>query len=145
MVASQDQRKAPLAQTLCHEISRALRHPHDLVQKTSPRVTRVGSWLRRLSIDELPQLVHAITGQMSLIGPRPPLPAEAAAYAPHEWRRLSMRPGLTGLWQVSGRADLPRARTMALDLAYVAQWFPSLDLWVLWRTVPAIVSGNGAR
>jgi exopolysaccharide biosynthesis polyprenyl glycosylphosphotransferase len=110
-----------------------------------PRVTRLGAWLRRLSLDELPQLVNVLRGEMSLVGPRPPLPAEVAAYEPWQLRRLSVRPGMTGLWQVSGRADLPFERWMALDLQYVDEWSLWLDLRVLARTLPAVLTGTGAR
>ena len=110
-----------------------------------PRITRPGRWLRRLSLDELPQLLNVVRGEMSLVGPRPPLPEEVARYAPHELRRLSVPPGMTGLWQVSGRADLPWERWVALDLQYVDQWSLWLDLTLLARTVPAVIRGTGAR
>lgn len=110
-----------------------------------PRITRPGRWLRRLSLDELPQLLNVVRGEMSLVGPRPPLPEEVARYEPHELRRLSVPPGMTGLWQVSGRADLPWERWVALDLQYVDQWSLWLDLTLLARTVPAVIRGTGAR
>jgi lipopolysaccharide/colanic/teichoic acid biosynthesis glycosyltransferase len=110
-----------------------------------PRVTGVGWWLRRLSIDELPQLVNVLRGEMSLVGPRPPLPAEAARYEPWEHRRQTVLPGMTGLWQVSGRADLPVERWVPLDLQYVDRWSLWLDLVLLARTVPAVLGGRGAR
>lgn len=113
--------------------------------RRDPRVTRVGAWLRRLSIDELPQLWHVLRGEMSLVGPRPALPREVARYTRAQRRRLSMRPGLTCTWQVSGRSDLDFRRQMALDLAYVDRWSLALDLWLLLRTVPAVLSGRGAR
>jgi exopolysaccharide biosynthesis polyprenyl glycosylphosphotransferase len=112
--------------------------------RADPRVTPIGRFLRRSSLDELPQLVNVLRGDMSLVGPRPPLPAEVAAYEPWQVRRLSMRPGLTGLWQVSGRSDLPFDRWMRLDLAYIDRWSLGLDLVVLLRTVPAVLSGRGA-
>lgn len=110
-----------------------------------PRITPVGRWLRRLSIDELPQLINVVRGEMSLVGPRPPLPSEVARYERWQLRRLSVPPGMTGLWQVSGRGDLPFERWMALDLEYVDRWSLSLDLWLLARTVPAVIRGTGAR
>jgi len=110
-----------------------------------PRITPVGRWLRRFSIDELPQLVNVLRGEMSLVGPRPPLPSEVARYERWQLRRLSVPPGMTGLWQVSGRADLPFERWMALDLEYVDQWSLGMDLWLLVRTVPAVLGGSGAR
>lgn len=113
--------------------------------RDDPRVTPLGRWLRRLSLDELPQLVNVLRGEMSLVGPRPPLPSEVARYERHQLRRLSVRPGMTGLWQVSGRADLPFERWIELDLEYVDRWSLWLDLRLLARTVPAVLSGTGAR
>lgn len=109
------------------------------------RVTAFGHVLRRLSLDELPQLWNVLRGEMSLVGPRPPLPSEVERYARPQWRRLSVRPGMTGLWQVSGRADLPFDRWIELDLQYVDDWSLWLDLRVLARTVPAVLHGTGAR
>jgi len=110
-----------------------------------PRLTLVGRILRRLSIDELPQLWNVIRGNMSLVGPRPPLPEEVARYAPWQRRRLSMAPGITCLWQVSGRNELDFDRWMELDLKYIDTWSPMLDLKILLKTVPAVLSGRGAR
>lgn len=113
--------------------------------RDDPRITPLGLWLRRLSLDELPQLINVLKGEMSLVGPRPPLPDEVARYTRWQRRRLSIRPGMTGLWQVSGRADLPFERWMALDLHYIDNWSLWLDLSLLLRTVPAVLSGTGAR
>jgi exopolysaccharide biosynthesis polyprenyl glycosylphosphotransferase len=110
-----------------------------------PRLTPVGRLLRRLSIDEIPQLWNVIVGDMSLVGPRPPLPEEVARYEPWQRRRLSMSPGLTCLWQVSGRSELDFDRWMALDLKYIDTWSPILDLKILLKTVPAVLTGRGAR
>ncbi len=110
-----------------------------------PRVTRLGRRLRRLSLDELPQLINVLRGDMSLVGPRPPLPPEVARYERWQLRRLSVRPGMTGLWQVSGRSDLPFAAGLDLDLQYIDRWSLWLDLSVLARTVPAVLRGTGAR
>jgi len=110
-----------------------------------PRLTTVGQFLRRLSIDELPQLWNVIVGDMSLVGPRPPLPEEVSRYEPWQRRRLSMSPGLTCLWQVSGRSEVDFDRWMALDLKYIDTWSPMLDLKILLKTVPAVLSGRGAR
>jgi exopolysaccharide biosynthesis polyprenyl glycosylphosphotransferase len=110
-----------------------------------PRLTMVGRLLRRLSIDELPQLWNVIRGDMSLVGPRPPLPEEVSQYQPWQRRRLSMSPGITCLWQVSGRNEVDFDRWMALDLKYIDTWSPMLDLKILLKTVPAVLSGRGAR
>jgi exopolysaccharide biosynthesis polyprenyl glycosylphosphotransferase len=112
--------------------------------REDPRVTRVGRWLRRLSLDELPQLVNVVTGSMSLVGPRPPLPSEVAAYDSSVRRRLLVKPGLTGLWQVSGRSDLPWDEAVRLDLRYVENWSLMLDLLIIWRTGRAVLGRSGA-
>ncbi len=109
-----------------------------------PRVTRVGRLLRRTSVDELPQLLNVLAGQMSLVGPRPALPEEVARYTEHERRRLVVKPGLTGLWQVSGRSSLSRERSMQLDTSYADNWRPGGDATILIRTVGAVVSRKGA-
>jgi exopolysaccharide biosynthesis polyprenyl glycosylphosphotransferase len=110
-----------------------------------PRLTPAGRLLRRLSIDELPQLGNVIIGDMSLVGPRPPLPDEVSRYESWQRRRLSMKPGLTCLWQVSGRSEVDFDRWMALDLKYIDTWSPLLDLKILLKTVPAVLTGRGAR
>jgi lipopolysaccharide/colanic/teichoic acid biosynthesis glycosyltransferase len=109
-----------------------------------PRVTRVGRILRKTSLDELPQLWHVFTGEMSLVGPRPPFPEEVERYEPWMLRRLSVRPGLTCLWQVSGRSDLPFDEWMRLDLEYVDRCSFLMDAAILLRTIPAVLSGRGA-
>jgi lipopolysaccharide/colanic/teichoic acid biosynthesis glycosyltransferase len=109
-----------------------------------PRVTRVGAWLRRTSLDELPQLLNVVRGQMALVGPRPPLPTEVARYTDDIRRRLLVKPGLTGLWQVSGRSDLSWEESVRLDLRYVENWSLSLDASILLRTWSAVVKGRGA-
>ncbi|WP_430542601.1 sugar transferase [Streptomyces iconiensis] len=112
--------------------------------RADPRVTRVGRVLRRTSLDELPQLVNVLRGEMSLVGPRPPLPAEVAAYERPALRRLLVKPGLTGPWQVSGRSDLSWDETLALDLRYADNWSLTGDLDLLARTMRAVVDGRGA-
>jgi exopolysaccharide biosynthesis polyprenyl glycosylphosphotransferase len=112
--------------------------------KDDPRVTRAGTWLRRWSLDELPQLFNVLLGQMSLVGPRPALPEEAAKYGDYVRRRLAVRPGITGLWQVSGRSDLPWDEAIRLDLRYVENWSFALDLQILWKTWAAVTHGSGA-
>jgi lipopolysaccharide/colanic/teichoic acid biosynthesis glycosyltransferase len=112
--------------------------------RNDPRITRVGHILRRLSLDELPQLVNVLRGEMSLVGPRPPLPEEVAEYGPVELRRLLVRPGMTGLWQVSGRSDLSWDETVRLDLRYIDNWSLGQDCSLLWRTGRAVIKGSGA-
>ncbi len=109
-----------------------------------PRVTRVGRLLRRLSVDELPQLWCVLSGAMSLVGPRPPLPSEVRKYTSSQRRRLDVRPGITGLWQVSGRSTIPFEDQVALDIKYVERHNLQVDLIILARTVPAILSRKGA-
>jgi exopolysaccharide biosynthesis polyprenyl glycosylphosphotransferase len=112
--------------------------------KSDPRVTRVGGRLRRYSLDELPQLINVLRGEMSLVGPRPPLPQEVAKYGDDVRRRLVVQPGLTGLWQVSGRSDLSWEESVRLDLRYVENWSLMLDLLILWKTVSAVFKADGA-
>jgi exopolysaccharide biosynthesis polyprenyl glycosylphosphotransferase len=112
--------------------------------RDDPRVTKVGRYLRRFSIDELPQLVNVLRGDMSLVGPRPPLPAEVAQYAIDDARRMLVKPGLTGLWQVSGRSDLTWEESMRLDLRYADNWSIALDLLILWKTARAVLGSDGA-
>jgi exopolysaccharide biosynthesis polyprenyl glycosylphosphotransferase len=109
-----------------------------------PRVTRVGAFLRRYSIDELPQLLNVLNGTMSLVGPRPPLPAEVETYEDAARRRLLVRPGMTGLWQVSGRSNLSWEESVRLDLRYVENWSMALDMTILWKTFGAVVRSRGA-
>ncbi|MGH3951379.1 MAG: sugar transferase, partial [Pseudonocardiaceae bacterium] len=112
--------------------------------RSDPRITKVGAILRRYSIDELPQLFNVLSGSMSLVGPRPPLPEECAQYPPDVHRRLLVKPGLTGLWQVSGRSDLSWDESVRLDLRYVEDWSLALDAVILWKTTRAVFSGEGA-
>jgi exopolysaccharide biosynthesis polyprenyl glycosylphosphotransferase len=112
--------------------------------RRDPRVTATGAWLRRWSLDELPQFFNVVLGEMSLVGPRPPLPSEAARYGDDVRRRLVVKPGMTGLWQVNGRSDLNREDAVRLDLRYVENWSFALDLQILWKTSKAVVKGRGA-
>lgn len=112
--------------------------------RDDPRCTPVGRWLRRYSLDELPQLWNVLVGHMSLVGPRPPLPSEVERYGDDARRRLLVKPGLTGLWQVSGRADLAWEEAVRLDLYYVDNWSPALDVLILWKTGNAVLRGRGA-
>ncbi|HZG86170.1 sugar transferase [Paenibacillus sp.] len=112
--------------------------------KSDPRVTRVGHFIRKYSLDELPQLFNVLFGSMSLIGPRPPLPQEVEQYSDHQWRRLDLLPGITGLWQVSGRSDLSFEEWVSLDIYYIQHWSFGLDLKILLRTVPVVLFSKGA-
>jgi lipopolysaccharide/colanic/teichoic acid biosynthesis glycosyltransferase len=112
--------------------------------RDDPRITRVGRVLRRTSLDELPQLVNILRGEMSLVGPRPPLPTEVERYVGSGVRRLLVRPGLTGLWQVSGRSELSWEESLRLDLHYVENWSLFFDLHILWRTAFAVLRRSGA-
>ena len=109
-----------------------------------PRITSVGRILRKTSLDELPQLFNVIKGEMSLVGPRPPIPKEVAQYEPWQLRRLSVRPGITCLWQISGRSRLGFDEWMRLDMEYIDRRCLALDLRILARTIPAVFSGEGA-
>lgn len=112
--------------------------------KNDPRITKVGRVIRKLSIDELPQLAHVLSGKMSLVGPRPHLPEEVAAYDARAARRLAVKPGITCIWQVSGRADLDFDTWIDLDLEYINNWSLGLDIKLLFKTIPAVLSGKGA-
>jgi exopolysaccharide biosynthesis polyprenyl glycosylphosphotransferase len=112
--------------------------------RRDPRITATGACLRRWSMDEFPQLFNVVLGEMSLVGPRPPLPSEAARYGDDVRRRLVVKPGMTGLWQINGRSDLNREDAVRLDLRYVENWSLALDLQVLWKTCAAVVKGRGA-
>ena len=109
-----------------------------------PRVTRVGRFLRRSSIDELPQLWNVFVGDMSLVGPRPPIPEEVEKYEPWQHHRLSVKPGITCLWQISGRSNLGFNEWMRLDIQYIRRQSLLLDLKILLRTIPAVLSRDGA-
>jgi lipopolysaccharide/colanic/teichoic acid biosynthesis glycosyltransferase len=112
--------------------------------RNDPRITRLGRFLRAASLDELPQLINIVKGEMSLVGPRPPLPHEVATYTAEQARRLSVLPGLTGLWQVSGRADCSFEQAVALDLHYIATHSVRTDIVIILRTVGAVFRRKGA-
>lgn len=137
MVVDADRMKGDLAAANEHD-------GHMFKLRRDPRVTSAGRFLRRYSLDELPQLANVLLGHMSLVGPRPPLPEEVARYDQVEMRRLSVKPGLTGLWQVSGRSDLSWHETVSLDLRYVDNWSWTWDMTVMARTVRAVLDGRGA-
>ncbi len=112
--------------------------------REDPRRTRVGAWLRKTSLDELPQLFNVIKGEMSLVGPRPPLLCEVERYQEWHKRRLEVSPGITGLWQVSGRSELPFDEMCMLDIYYIENWSPWLDFWILLKTIPTVLLARGA-
>src|SRR5690606_3908743 len=112
--------------------------------KDDPRVTRVGRILRRTSLDELPQFFNVLVGEMSVVGPRPQVPSEVAAYEDWHYQRLMVTPGLTGLWQVNGRSNLTFDEMVKLDLYYAEHWSPWLDIKLILRTIPAVLLGRGA-
>lgn len=112
--------------------------------KDDPRITKVGRWLRKYSLDELPQLYNVLRGDMSLVGPRPPTPREVALYAPTHRRRLAIKPGITCLWQISGRSEIDFSGQVQLDVHYIENQNLWIDLRILALTVPAVLSGKGA-
>jgi len=138
--------------SMCQDADRrleALRHKNEASGplfkiRDDPRTTRVGQFIRRWSLDELPQLFNVLRGEMSLVGPRPPIPSEVAEYEDWQLGRLRAVPGLTGLWQVSGRSEVPFYDMVRLDLHYIRNWSLSLDFEILLRTIPAVLSNRGA-
>ena len=112
--------------------------------KDDPRMTRVGKWLRKYSFDELPQLYNVLIGDMSLVGPRPPVPREVAMYRPADRRRLAAQPGITCIWQISGRSEIDFSGQVGLDVGYIESQSFWSDLLILVKTVPAVLSGKGA-
>jgi lipopolysaccharide/colanic/teichoic acid biosynthesis glycosyltransferase len=116
---------------------------HAFKVTNDPRVTKVGRWLRRTSLDELPQLLNVLRGEMSLVGPRPPLPSEVAGYDIWHRRRLSMKPGMTGLWQIRARREADFDRWVETDLEYIDTWSFWLDLKIMLRTIPAVLGREG--
>lgn len=112
--------------------------------REDPRITRVGMFIRKYSIDELPQLFNVLKGDMSLVGPRPPLPKEVEKYGNIEWRRLEVIPGITGLWQVSGRSEISFNKWMELDIYYIENWSLWLDIKIMLQTIPVVLLGKGA-
>ena len=113
--------------------------------RNDPRVTRAGRWLRRSSLDELPQFLNVLNGDMSIVGPRPPIPYEVKEYDIWHRKRLDMKPGVTGLWQVSGRNRLPFDEMVRIDLYYIENWSFWFDLKIILLTLPAVLRGDGAR
>ncbi|HEY8210698.1 MAG TPA: sugar transferase, partial [Myxococcaceae bacterium] len=112
--------------------------------KNDPRITGIGKFIRKFSIDELPQLINVLRGDMSVVGPRPPVPSEVAKYEAWQRRRLSVRPGLTCIWQVSGRNQITFDQWMYLDMQYIDHWSFAGDLQLIARTFPVVLTGRGA-
>ena len=112
--------------------------------KDDPRITRVGKFLRRLSIDELPQIINVLKGELSLVGPRPPIPEEVGKYKEWQKKRLNVKQGVTGLWQVSGRSDLSFEEMVRLDLYYIQNWSIGMDIKILLKTITVVLLGRGA-
>jgi lipopolysaccharide/colanic/teichoic acid biosynthesis glycosyltransferase len=112
--------------------------------KDDPRITRIGKWLRKFSIDEFPQFYNVLRGDMSLVGPRPPVPREVALYSLGDRRRLAVKPGLTCIWQISGRAEIDFNGQVRLDVQYIESRSLREDLKILWKTIPAVLCGTGA-
>jgi exopolysaccharide biosynthesis polyprenyl glycosylphosphotransferase len=139
MYADADARLAELQASGANEATGPL-----FKMKDDPRVTPVGKWMRKFSIDEFPQLLNVMRGNMSLVGPRPPLPVETVQYTEHHWRRMEVLPGMTGLWQVSGRSRLTFDEMIRLDLFYIENWTVGFDLGLLVRTIPAVLFARGA-
>lgn len=118
--------------------------PRHFKMKDDPRVTRIGKWLRRLSVDEWPNLLNVLRGEMSLVGPRAPTPDEVKLYEPWQLQRLNTRPGVSGLWQVSGRSDVPFEEMCLLDIYYIENWSISMDVQIMLRTLPHVLFAKGA-
>ncbi|MCL5284015.1 MAG: sugar transferase [Armatimonadetes bacterium] len=113
--------------------------------RNDPRVTWLGKWLRKFSLDELPQFFNVLKGEMSVVGPRPPIPSEVESYLPHQFGRLAVKPGLTCLWQVQGRSNIPFERWVELDLIYIEAMSFWRDISIIVQTIPAVISSRGAH
>lgn len=137
MIPNADQMRQQLVQT--HQLDP--RHPKI---KDDPRITRIGKWMRRTSVDELPNFINVLRGHMSLVGPRPPTPDEVELYDPWHRQRLNIMPGITGLWQISGRSDVPFDEMCLLDIYYIENWSIQLDLQILMMTIPRVLLRDGA-
>lgn len=138
MIVDADRVKQTIADDSHHD------DPRTFKIKRDPRVTLAGRWLRKLSLDEVPQLVNVLLGDMSLVGPRPPLPAEVELYSPRDWMRLAVKPGLTCIWQVSGRSDIPFEQQLEMDIEYIQRQGLLFDLGLMAKTIPAVLSCRGA-
>jgi lipopolysaccharide/colanic/teichoic acid biosynthesis glycosyltransferase len=138
MICGADRMKAELMQKSHHS------DPRTFKMAVDPRVTTVGRLIRKTSLDEVPQLWNVIIGDMSLVGPRPPVPSEVSRYSGEDFRRLEVRPGLTCIWQISGRGDIPFHQQVKLDIDYIEQRSLWLDAKLMLQTIPAVISGRGA-
>lgn len=138
MVHDAETRRQEVLDQNAHKTGPIFKIPRD------PRVTKVGRIIRRASLDELPQLFHVLSGKMSLVGPRPPLPSEVATYGQRQLQRLTVKPGITCIWQISGRSELDFDTWIDMDLEYIENWSLWLDLKILVKTLPAVLSGRGA-
>lgn len=138
MVVNAEELKAKLMQYNQHTDNRTFKLKRD------PRITRVGAFIRRTSIDELPQLLNILTGDMSIVGPRPAVPQEVEKYTSHDRRRLAVRPGLTCIWQVSGRSEIPFPGQVKMDIDYIKNRSILLDLTLIAKTIPAVLTSKGA-
>jgi lipopolysaccharide/colanic/teichoic acid biosynthesis glycosyltransferase len=139
MTADAEQRREELRSRSLYADGRLFKVPDD------PRITKLGRWLRRTSLDELPQLVNVLKGEMSLVGPRPPMPCEVELYQAHHYARFDVKPGMTGPWQVSGRNDVRDFEgIVTLETAYIRGWSVWTDVLVLLRTIPALIRMRGA-
>ena len=112
--------------------------------KRDPRITGVGRFIRRFSIDELPQIINVLKGELSLVGPRPPIPEEVEQYDEWEMKRMNVKQGITGLWQVSGRSELSFDEMARLDLYYIQNWSIEMDIKIILKTIPTVLFGKGA-
>lgn len=138
MVVNAEELKAKLMEFNQHTDDRTFKLKRD------PRITRVGSFIRRTSIDELPQLLNILVGDMSVVGPRPAVPQEVAKYSSHDRRRLAVRPGLTCIWQVSGRSEIPFPGQVKMDIEYIKNRSLMLDMALIAKTIPAVLTSKGA-
>jgi lipopolysaccharide/colanic/teichoic acid biosynthesis glycosyltransferase len=142
--ASPESHRRYVARLISGEVCDSAEHGPRFKLASDTRITRIGHWLRRCSVDELPQLWDVLRGEMSLVGPRPAIPYEVEHYPPHWYRRFAVKPGLTGLWQVSGRSNLTMEQMVALDIEFVERRSVWLTIVILARTVPAVLSTRGA-
>ena len=131
-----------------NELKNGIQHLNEMTGpvfkvRNDPRITPIGKFLRKFSLDELPQFINVLRGDMSIVGPRPPIPSEVEKYDYHQRRRLSVRPGITCLWQVNGRNKIGFNDWVRLDIEYIDKWSLKLDMMILLKTIPAVLKGTG--